>query len=136
MGEVEELLEIIPIVESMTQIRYKIEQRKREQLENRFNKGEIVNVGMFGNEDERSYQTGETLGSSSNDARPRINVIRVIKVEVEDDIEENKKHRFIMTIFKAITLSVIIQWLFGKCTKRNRAQSTPSQRPEEEETSE
>ena len=36
----------------------------------------------------------------------------------------------------AVTLSVVIQWLFGKCSKRNKVQSAPTEGPAEEEESE
>jgi hypothetical protein len=42
-----------------------------------------------------------------------------------------------MTTLTAITLSVIMQWLFGKCKRRNKAQSTPDpqlQQSQEEES--
>ena len=65
-----------------------------------------------------------------------IRVIRVLKVEIEDDSEEDKTQRFITTLLAAITLIVIVQWLFGKCARRNRVQSTPSETPQEEEESE
>ena len=41
-----------------------------------------------------------------------------------------------MTMLTAITLCVIVQWLLGKCTKRNKAQSTPTEKSDEEEESE
>ena len=39
-----------------------------------------------------------------------------------------------MTLLTAITLSVVVQWLFGKCKRRNRTQSTPVETPQEEES--
>ena len=83
-----------------------------------------------------SYQ-GDIPGSSSNDPKPRINVIRVIKVEVEDDSEEKTLKSLLITLLIAVTLSLIGQWMFGKCTKRNRTQSTlPVESIEEEESEE
>ena len=36
----------------------------------------------------------------------------------------------------AITLSVIVQWLFGRCARRNKVQSTTPEVPQEDEVSE
>ena len=90
----------------------------------------------FNDEGLTSFQGDHAGSSSSNDPRPSIKVLKVIKIEVEDEGEENKVQKFIMTMLKAVTLSVVIQWLFGKCSKRNKGQSTPAVEQSEGEDSE
>ena len=94
--ESKRILESIPIVERMTKIRNEIKQRQEQQIEERFQKGEIFK--MFETEVQgEDYQRGDQPGSSSQDI-PRIRVIRVSKVEFQDDTEEDKHQRFIMTL--------------------------------------
>ena len=59
----------------------------------------------------------------------------MLKIEVEDNSDEDKNQRFIMTTLTAITLSTIVQWIFGQRARRNRVQSTPPEMPQEEEAS-
>ena len=82
-----------------------------------------------------SHQRDDPGGSSSQDPTPKIKAFKVIKIEVEDDSDEDKGQKFILTLLAAIVLSMIGQWLFGKCAKRYKTRSTPIERPEEQEES-
>ena len=90
--DIKRTLESIPIVERMTKIRNEIRRRQEQQLEERFQKGEIFKVGECGTQGEEDYQVGDQPGSSSNDPRPKIRAIRVLKVEIED-IPKKTKHK-------------------------------------------
>ena len=130
------LLESAPMIAKIAQIRNEIRQRQDEDLNQRHQAGEIITVQRFGDPQE-GYRTGEQPGRSSNDMTPTIRVIKVLKVEIEDNTEEERTQKFIMTMLTAVTISMIMQWLFGKCKRRNKAQSTPDpqlQQSQEEES--
>ena len=90
----------------------------------RFERGEIRAARYADYDRGQGSIEGDTPGStSSNDPMPRIKVMRVIKIEVEEDEEDNEIQRFIVTMIAAISLSIAIQWLFGKGTiKRKKFQ--------------
>ena len=49
--------------------------------------------------------------------RPRVNAVRIIKVEME----QNKKidvEKVALSVLLAMAICVAVQWLFGKCSRR------------------
>jgi len=129
-------LESTPMIIKIAQIRSEIRQRQEESLNQRHRTGEITEVVRFGDNLPENYRTGEEPGRSSKDIEPTIRVIKVLKVEIEDNSEEERTQKFIMTMLTAITLSVIVQWLFGKRKRRNKVQSTPDPPPQEQQEEE
>jgi len=50
---------------------------------------------------------------------PRINAVKVIKVEVEDDESEAEiAKRFLKTVLAAVGVQIILNWLYGRCKRR------------------
>ena len=82
LDQVTELLAKILFIQRMTQIRTEIEQRQRKHLVDRFEKGKI--------NENNDLPTSRYSGSSLNDPRLRINVIRVIKIEIEDVLKKRR----------------------------------------------
>ena len=81
----------------------------------RLERGEVRAATLADYED-----TPGARGSNDPLPNPSVKVMRAIKVEVDEDEEENKVQRFIMTMLAAISLSILTQWLFGKCSRRNK----------------
>jgi hypothetical protein len=131
--EIKRILESVPIIRRMTKVRNEIAQRQDQLNTERYNRGELFKATDLLGQD--YYKRGEEAGSSSTDI-PRIRVIKILKIEIQDDSEEGQSQRFITTLLTAVTLSVIGQWLFGRRNRRNRTQSTPTEPQQEEEESE
>ena len=87
---IKQFLESLPMLIKIAQLRGEIKQRQDENLHQRHRTGEIIEVVKFGDDQEEGYRTGEEPGRSSTDIEPRIRVIKVLKVEIEDNSEEEK----------------------------------------------
>lgn len=75
---IKQLLESIPTLTKIAQLRCEIKQKQDENLLERHRNGEIVEIVKFGTEEEEGYRTGYEPGRSSTDIEPRIRVIRVL----------------------------------------------------------
>jgi hypothetical protein len=63
-----------------------------------------------------------------------IKTLKVIKIEVEE--EENKEKKFTSAMFGAVILTLATQWPFGMCERRNHTIATPEvQREDQQEES-
>jgi hypothetical protein len=138
--EIEEFLLTAPILQQMYVIRKTIEENHKVEEYERYKRGELVKLEEFAGipsqgTPERgmtSYEGDSGGASSSGDGRPRVKTLKVTKIEVEDDEEKEKGLGSILTAIVTVRMTVAMQWLFGKCNKRNPPLTTPQQTIEEE----
>jgi hypothetical protein len=136
--QIEELLETIPIIERMNEIRNELSEKHREETQGRLDRGELKPevLRIIRNEGLASYEGDNPGASSSNEPKAIIKTFKVIKIEVEE--EEPEVPKITLAMITAVILTLVTQLLFMKCKKRNNPVETVNTDREEvsEESSE
>ena len=127
----EEALEFLfnlPTLERINQLKWLVSEEHQANIEKDFQKGVIRN-DIF----EKDYkyrrdtfqETKDTPGAtSSKNPAAKVKTIKVIKVEMEQ--QEANYEKIGLSVLLVMALSVAVQWLFGKCTKCQKRNQTPT----------
>ena len=126
--EIEEFLLTAPILQQMHAIRKTIEENHKTEEYERYQRGELITPeALEGTPSQGTPEKGMTSyegdsggAGSSGDGRPRVKVLKVIKIEVEDDEEKDRSLGSILTAIVTVLMTVAMQWLFGRCQRRNQ----------------
>jgi hypothetical protein len=141
-GEIEEFLQTAPILQQMSVIRKTIEENHKTEEYERYQRGELIKPEVLEGTPSQgtpergmtSYEGDSGGAGSSNDGRPRVKTLKVIKIEVEDDEEKGRSLGSILPAIVTVLMTVAMQWLFGRCQRRN--QPLTEQQPTIEDESE
>jgi hypothetical protein len=117
--EVQEIYQAMLIQERIQVIQRSITESHNVELLRRLHEQRLEAVHLQGDEEEEPQQP-----------RPRINVIKVVKVDVEEEEESNSS--WLMKFLLTVSAQVIVQFLYGSCSKRRKEQ--PEKITEEEES--